>query len=86
MKQIVKDTVGAYSFMGLMAGEGQIPGRSSSPLDEVFLSDRVDALWNFVSGTADAMTEDTTFFDLMVDAGQMEAREQSPKEEWVWPV
>lgn len=64
--------IDAYSFMGLMAGEGQIPGTASKPTTEHFwLAEAQD----LVTLTASDMTATGDFFTLMVENGMMRAEE-----------
>ncbi len=69
------EMVNGYSFMGLLASEGQVPGRTSSPLNAMVTAGRVDTAWAAVTGAVDMMLDDSDFFDLMVDAKQMQAEQ-----------
>ena len=69
------DIVEAHSFLGLLAGEGQIPGRSSSPVQDMALAGQFDAAWKAVTDVTATAFNDSDFFDLMVDARQMRAEQ-----------
>ncbi len=72
----MNEQIAAFSFMGLMAGEGKIPGVVSSSTDEqFFLVATEQAAHELVSD----LTATGDFFALMTEAGMMRPVEQKQK-------
>ncbi len=68
MATTTTQTIAPFSFMGLMAGEGLIPGTESSAVNSETTS---VALENSVRELAKDINSADTFFTLMEEAGQM---------------
>lgn len=68
------ETLTAHSLMGLMAAEGMIPGAVSNTVKEPFVVRKSEAMTEF----AHDMNTGGSFFDLMVENGQMQ---DLPKDE-----
>ena len=77
MKNTAMDNqLGAFSFMGLLASEGQVPGTTAAPASTPVFS---VSLEDTVREVASDLTASGDFFSLMVEHGQMRDREPVKK-------
>lgn len=76
MANVKTQTIAPFSFMGLMAGEGLIPGTASASAVKDTAS---VALQNSINEFATDLSSEDTFFTLMEEAGQMNKIERARK-------
>ncbi|UTW54442.1 hypothetical protein [Kordiimonas sp. SCSIO 12610] len=76
MANIRTETIAPFSFMGLMAGEGLIPGTASASVQKEVTS---VAIQESINELASDMKANDTFFTLMEEAGQMSKIERVRK-------
>lgn len=74
MTATTTDRIDAFSFMGLLAGEGKIPGTESGTLDKTFVIAAADEM---AREFASDLTAEGDFFDLMTEAGAMRPAEKA---------
>ncbi len=74
MTATIIDRIDAFSFMGLLASEGKIPGTASGSLNKTFVIAAADELTREI---ASDLTAKGGFFDLMTEAGVMRPEEQA---------
>ncbi len=73
---VEKTELGAFSFMGLLASEGQVPHTSAQSADTpIYSLVAEEAIREFASD----VTAKGDFFTLMVEAGQMRSEEPAKK-------
>ncbi|TNE62843.1 MAG: hypothetical protein EP335_11120 [Alphaproteobacteria bacterium] len=75
------EKVNAYSFMGLLASEGRIPGVESAAADKEFL---LVALEEGARELVSDFTATGDFFSLMTEAGMMKA--EAPKKPYRFKI
>jgi len=73
---VTNSQLGAFSFMGLLASEGKVPGTTAAPASTPVFSVIAEDL---VREVASDLTAKGDFFSLMVETGQMRAQEPAKK-------
>lgn len=75
-KTVQNEQLGAFTFLGLLASEGQVPHATAQSADTPIFSVAAEEA---VREVASDLTAEGDFFSLMVENGQMRAEEPAKK-------